>query len=239
MDLTNEDVRRKELGTRPQAEVAEILAKLSPGELVSISRAAVAALNVYEIALVKEERVGSKVLPAQTLRVMMRESPRAARIEFVEGPSKGRKVLYNEQIKKDEMRVKEGGALGLAGAIWIRLDNPLARTDTRRRVTDLGYGPLLAIFEKDLERSAPHGGHSRKDLGFDARGMWSMELSAPPGALGLDADRARITLNLVSGLPVEVETHDKGGLLERHGYQLLRSKVEVPPDFFVPKAFGL
>ncbi len=239
MDLTNEDVRRRELGARPRAEVSEILAKLSPAELVGISQAAVLALGVYEIRLVKEERVGAKVLPAQTLRVTMRESPRAVRIEFVEGPSRGRKVLYNEQIKKDEMRVKEGGALGLAGALWLRLDNPIARADTRHPVTDIGYGPLLAFFEKDIARSAPHGGHSRKDLGFDARGAWSTEFTAPPGSVGLEADRARLTFDLASGLPVEVETHDRKGLLEHHRYELLRSRVEVAPDFFLPKAFGL
>src|SRR5690348_15266779 len=105
MDLSNE-ATRKELATRPREEVVAILAKLTPGELIATSRSVVKDLGVYEVKMTKEERVGSKVLPAQTIRVTMRESPRAARLEFIEGPSKGRKVLYNEEIKKREMRVK-------------------------------------------------------------------------------------------------------------------------------------
>jgi hypothetical protein len=238
MDLSNE-ATRKELATRPREEIVEILAKLTPAELVATSRSVVKDLGVYEVKMTKEERVGTKVLPAQTIRVTMRESPRAARLEFIEGPSKGRKVLYNEEIKKREMRVKEGGALGFVGALWIGFDNPLARADTRHPVSDLGYGALLDFFEKDLATSAPHGGHSRKDLGFDAKGMWSVEFTAPPGVGGLEADRAKLTLDLLLGLPVQIEAHDKKGLLERHRYDFVKKQISVGADFFQPKAFGL
>src|SRR5258708_20068104 len=114
------------------------------------------------------------------MRVTMRESRRAARLEFIEGPSKGRKVLYNEEIRKRELRVKEGGALGLVGALWISFDNPLARADTRHPPSDIGYGPLLDFMEKDLAISAPQGGHTRKDLGFDPKGMCPLHFPPPP-----------------------------------------------------------
>jgi hypothetical protein len=238
MDLSNE-ATRKELAARPREEIVELLAKLQANELIEAARGVVAGLGVYEVKMTKEERVGSKVLPPQTIRVTMRESPHAARLEFIDGPSKGRKVLYNEELKKNEMRVKEGGALGLVGALWISFDNPLARGDTRHPPSHIGYGRLLGMFEKDLKAAEPYGGFSRKDLGFDAKGMWSVEFTAPPGAKGLEADRAKLTMDLMVGLPLQIETHDDKGMLERHRYELVKKQISVGSDFFQPKAFGL
>lgn len=239
MDWTNEERRRAELAKRTPPEVAEVVAALSAHELLDISRGVVAELGVYELRLVKEERIGSKLLAPQTVRCTLRESPRAARLEYLEGPAKGRKVLYNAELRQDEMRVKEGGMLGLVGGMWIGLDNPLAKADTRHPVTAIGYGPLLDYLAGELRGSEPFGGHVRKDLGVDCRGLFSCEFIAPDGAVGLNATRARLTLDLALGLPAEVEAHDRQGLLERYRYELVRRRIDVARGFFEPKAFGL
>jgi hypothetical protein len=239
MDLTDEESRKKELAARSPSEVCELIAGKTVTELIAICRAAVSGLGVYEIELRKEERVKGKLLPPQTLRIAMRESPRAARLEFVDGPSKGRKVLYDASVRSNEMRVKEAGLLGIAGAIWLRLDNPLARADTNHSVTNLGYGALLDFFEQDLANAKPFGGHTRKDLGMDARGRWTSEFSAPAKATGLRAIRAKLSFELALGLPTVAEMYDEIGLLERYKYELVRRRIAAPAGFFEPKAFGM
>jgi hypothetical protein len=239
MDFTDETIRRKELGLRSQAEISEFVGKLSPKELIAIARSTIRGLGVYEVSLVKRERVGSKLLAAQTVKITMRETPRAARLEFVAGPAKGRKVLYNEELRRDEMRVREPGALGLVGGLWIGLDNPLARADSRHPVTDVGYSALLGFLERDLDGAEPLGGHERRDIGFDANGLWTTEFVAPKAARHLEVRRARFTLDLAAGLPVEIEAHDDSGVLEHHRYELVRRGIEVPRGFFEPKSFGI
>jgi hypothetical protein len=137
------------------------------------------------------------------------------------------------------MRVREPGILGVAGGIWLRHDNPLAKADSLHPVTDIGFAPLLAQLSRDLERSKPFGGHTRRDIGLDEKGFWVCEFTAPPGATGLDADRAKLSIDLALGLPAAIEAYDKKGLLERHRYELVRRNISAPPDFFEPKAFGV
>jgi hypothetical protein len=239
MDLTDEETRKSALASRSDEEIAALLADKSPGDLVAILRAAVRELGVYTLDLVKQERVGSRLLPPQTLRITLRESPRAARVEFVEGPSKGRKILFDAELRAREMRVKEPGILGIAGAIWLGLDNPLARADTNHPITDLGFGALLDFIEQDLARGERFGGHRRKDLGFGGRGRWSTEFTAPPGATGLLAVRTKLTFDIAAALPVEVETYDEKGLLEKYRYELVRKKIDTPADYFTPRSFGI
>lgn len=239
MDWKNEGARRTALANLSKAEVRPLVEAVSTPELIEIGRATIASLGVYELSLVNEERIKGKLRPPDRIRATIRETPKAARLEFVDGPAKGRKVLYDAQLRRDEMRVREPGLLGIAGGIWLRLDNPLAKADTLHPVTDIGFGPLLAQLARDLEITAPFGGHTRRDLGFDDRGHWVCEFTAPKGVRGLDAERAKLSIDLALGLPAAIEAFDGQGLLERHSYELVRRDVTVPPDFFTPKAFGV
>lgn len=239
MDWKNEAIRREALATLPPDRLRPLVEAVPTGELIEIGRAAVAALGVYELLLVNEERIRDKLRAPDRIRTVIRESPRAARLEFIEGPAKGRKVLYNATLRRDEMRVREPGLLSVAGGIWLRLDNPLAKADSLHPVTDIGFGPLLDQLERDFRASQLHGGHTRRDIGLDARGHWVCEFVAPPGVVGLDADRATLTIDLALGLPAAIEAYDRRGLLERHRYELVRRNVSVPPDHFDPKAFGV
>lgn len=238
MDWTNEAARRDALKNLSRDEIKPLVEAIPTDELLAIGRATVATLGVYEVLLLNEERIKDKLRAPERIRALVREAPKAARLEFIEGPAKGRKVLYNAELRRDEMRVREPGLLGVAGGIWLRLDNPLAKADSLHPVTDIGFGALLAQLGRDLDASKPFGGHARRDLGFDAKGFWVAEFTAPAG-VKLDADRAKLTIDLALGLPAAIEAYDKKGLLERHTYELVRRNVAVPSGHFEPKAFGV
>lgn len=208
-------------------------------ELLARARVAAARLGDYRVRLVKQERVKGKVLPAQTLEATVRSSPPAIRLEFRAGPSAGRKLLFNSQLRPDEIRVKEPGLLGLAGAVWIGLANPLTRGDTNHSPTDLGYAPFIELLARDFELARPAGGHTRQDGGLDAAGRWVVTFVAPAGARGLSATTAKITFDLALGMPVALESRDAKGLVESYDYELLGQQLELKDEVFTPEGAGL
>lgn len=222
--------RLSELGSLPQAQLAERLKATSPEELIVLGREGLKRLGNYRARLLKQERVKGKLLPAQTMEVVVQEAPRAQRLEYVEGPKAGRRVIWIQSRPK-EMLVREAGILGIA-SLWIDLDGSLAKGDTNHSVTELGFGPLLDIVSNDLRKARAVGGHSRKDQGFDASGTYCMEYTAPPGAQGLYAQRTKLCVDAKLGLPVKIEVHDTAGFLERYEYTNVRPNQKIEPSVF-------
>lgn len=213
---------------RPALE--QRLRATSPEQLIVLGREGVRRLGTYRARLMKQERVGGKVLPAQTMEVIVQPSPRAQRLEYVQGPKSGRRVIWTAQ-RPDEMLVREGGILGIT-SLWIDLGGRLARGDTNHSVTELGFGPLLDIVSNDLRKARPHGGHARKDQGFDASGCYWMEYTAPAAATDVYAQRTRLCVDAKLGLPVKIEVHDRQGFLEKYEYTDIRANQKIEPALF-------
>lgn len=235
----NSEQRKSLVKSTPREELVKILEALAPDDLLELGRRAMGELGTYRVRLTKSERVSGELLPAQILELDIRESPRAIRGEVVGGPAKGRKLLYNEKLRAEELRVREAGFLKFAGAVWLNIDSSLAKKDTRHPITDLGYGPLLTLLGKDLKAGKAFGGHTRKDEGFDKSGSWCIRFNAPKGAKGLYADEALVCFEPGSGLMSRIEISDGGVLLERFAYELLATNLKLTDQDFTPDAAGL
>jgi hypothetical protein len=234
----NPGERRAFLATRSRPELAEILRALPTERLLQLGQEGVRQLGTYSARVRKQERVGGKLLEAQLMAITVRERPFALRMEVVGGPKTGRKVLYDEQLRKKEFRVREAGILGIK-ALWLDLDSGLSRRDTNHRVTDLGFGPILRQLQRDMQLAASHGGHTRADERFDEQGRWCLTFVAPPAALReLYAQRTRMCLDLSLALPVEIEVYDTAGLLERVALTEVK-RESLPAQFFTLDAAGL
>lgn len=233
------EARRALVRRSTQQELAEILRLIPPERLLSIGQAAVRELGTYSVILRKQERVRGKVLEPQVLSIFVREQPFALRMQVIGGPKKGRKVFYDESLRKTEFRVREAGLLGIK-ALWLSVDSRLARRDTNHRITDLGFGPILRQLGRDIRVAARHGGFTRADQGFDEQGRWCVSFVAPPSAASeLYARRTRLCLNPALGLPVKIEVYDAQGFLERAEFTKIKKETALPPGFFTPKAAGL
>lgn len=210
-----------------QPALGEQLRQTSPAELIRLGREGVRRLGTYRARLTKQERIAGRVRPPQTLEIVVRPAPRAIRLEYLEGPKAGRKVVWNAERPR-QIRVREAGILGLA-SLWLDVDGGLAHGDTNHDVTDLGFAPLLDLVERDLRKAVPHGGHRRQDEGFDADGNYCLTFSAPAGAVGLYAARTRLCVDLQLAVPVEIEVQDRAGFLERYHYTQVRAQQTVDP----------
>ena len=212
-------------------KLAERLRAMPPDHLIALGWDGVRSLGAYRARLVKQERVGGELLPAQTIEVAVRPSPRALRLDYVAGPKSGRRVSWRENHRSAEMLVREGGFLGIT-SLWIDVAGKLARKDTNHPVMELGFGPALSLFDSDLRKGAAQGGHARRDRGFDSRGRYCMEYAAPPGAKGLYAERTVICLDPKLAIPVGIEVFDRQGLLERYEYANVRPNQNLEPSLF-------
>lgn len=219
-----------DLRALPVDQYAARMRATSPEELVTLGREAVRRVGAYRARLVKQERLGGKINPAQTVEITVQPAPRAMRLEYVEGPKAKRRVIWTARRPK-EMLVREGGLLGVM-SVWIDIDGRLAHGDTNHKVTDLGFGPLLDIIASDLRKAAPYGGHIRHDEGIDAAGDYCMVFTAPAAAKDVYAQQTRLCIDRQLALPVRVEVNDRAGFLERYHYTQIRPNQKLDPKLF-------
>ncbi len=232
------DERKKAVAHLDREELGRLVAGISQATLIALGRQGVAALPLYKTRLIKSERIHGKMLAPQTLEATIRDEPFAFRLEVTQGPNKGRRILYDSTLRKDEVRVKEAGVLGFAGAIWLGLDNPLTRGDTNHRAVEIGFRALLDLIEGDMKKTGPAGEHVRTDEGFDDAGVFSALFEAPKGVAGLYAVSTRIAFDLALSLPTQVTVYDAEGLLESYRYEAIE-RASVAADFFTLKGARL
>jgi hypothetical protein len=212
-----------EAPSKTQAE--DLLRKASAQELISIGKETIGQMPLYRMRMTKRERVGGKIRNSQDVEVLVRERPLAVRAEWVAGDAKGRRLLFDEGLRKNQMRVREAGFLGIAGAVWIDIGGGLAHGDTNHKVTEMPLSSLLDQLQADFDRAAPAGGFSREDQGWDSSDHWCILFTAPP-KIPTYAQTARICIDPIARLPAEVEIHDTQGFLEDFRY----SNVRAAPD---------
>ncbi|HEY0093997.1 MAG TPA: DUF1571 domain-containing protein, partial [Archangium sp.] len=126
--------RRAELKTLTRERLEELFSTTPVAVLLDAGKAAAAQMGTYESHVVKYERVSGKLMKPQALHLTVRQTPRAVKLEILDGPAKGRRVVYDSTVKKNELRVREAGVLGLAGAMWLDIHSGLTRSDTNHPI---------------------------------------------------------------------------------------------------------
>jgi hypothetical protein len=224
--------RRAEVKTLTRERLVELFATTPVDVLLDAGKAAASQMGTYESRVVKRERVSGKLLKPQTLHLTVRQEPRAVRLEILEGPAKGRKVVYDSTVKKNELRVREAGILGLTGPMWLDVNSKLARGDTNHPIMDFAFTSIIGVLEDSFKEGEALGGFTRKDEGFDAAGRYCITFTAPPGGQHLYATRARICMDPVLALPVIMEIDDAHGPLERFDFSDVKplTKADFSPS---------
>lgn len=235
----SDEARRAEISSLAPAERFAVLEQVPAGDLVEIGKNAARALQTYSTKLTKQERIDGELQDPQAAMVWFQPSPLALRVEFIEGSPKGRRLLYNSSLRTDELRAREAGFLGIAGAIWVGVNSSLTRGDSNHPITDIGFGALMDLIGKDFSTAASAGGHARTNEGPDAKGLYCILFTAPKDVAGLYATSARLCIDPVLGLPMRTEITDTKGFLERYIYSDVKPNLTLPPDHFTPEGAKL
>lgn len=230
---------RRELLEKDPNAVFQSVDQMPTEALMAVGERSIAEVNSYQATLEKQEKLNNSKLPApQIMQVAIREKPFAARLEVVGGPSKGRKVVYDSVANPKEMRAREGGMLGIAGALWIGIDSGLAKGDTRYEITAVGLNALMKLVRRDFELVKKAGGTlTKKTLGLNGR-EYCAEYTPSVAAAGLHSQKTKLCFDVISALPSFIEVNDKNGVIERYRWKDVKP-FTPDADYFTPKAAGL
>lgn len=236
MTQTLDDEERKKIVAASTPEELEQAMRETPvKELIQMGQRAVAAMGTYSYKMKKQERVGGDMLPFQEITTTIREAPFAVRLDFVGGPGKGRRLVYNPSVRKTQFRVREPGILGVLGALWIDVDSGLAKKDSNHTVREAGMGNLLSRFMRDYDKAAPMGGFGVKHEGWNKQGHYCSMWTSPNKGAGFDSATSRICTDLKTGMPAKVETWDpKGVALEVYEFSDVK-KATATEETFKPE----
>ena len=185
----------------------------------------------------RRERVGSSVLPEEEILLSVRRQPKAVRLEWRSGSSKGREVIYSPSLDSKMIYVHQPATAAIMPSMKISVDSPLVMKNSRHTIADAGFDTLLANLQK-----------SKDDAGAAKPGGPGLEYRGLESATGLQGachhfvrrtptgETWNIYLDPKSMLPRLVFAKNKQGeLLERYVYSDIR---ENPTELASVAAFS-
>lgn len=230
--------RKERVAAMSKDELAAAMQETPPEVLMNMSEKAIAALGIYSYTMVKQERIKGTLKPEQEIKSTIREDPFSVRLDYVRGPGKGRRVIYNTTVKKDEFRVKEAGFFSIAGRLWLSVNSGLAKGDSNHVITEAGLGNLVRRFKRDQGRAKEAGGLTVTNEGWDPKGNYCQMYVMPNQGKGFDSAKTRICTDLKAGVPSRVEGYDiKDQLLERYEFSDVATAAVTADTFDPDKGF--
>ena len=89
--------------------------------------------------------------PEEEVLLSIRRNPKAVRLEWAKGPSKGREVIYSAAINDRMMYVNSGNSALPLPRMSIPVDSPLALRNSRHPITEAGFDTILDNLFRFLE----------------------------------------------------------------------------------------
>ncbi len=92
----------------------------------------------YRLTLVKQERMGGKLQPSESIQVAFRERPFSVLLTWPSDPRPAQKVLYVRGENDNKLLVKPAGLAALVGVVERDPEGPDARKSGRYPLTEFG-----------------------------------------------------------------------------------------------------
>jgi hypothetical protein len=117
-------------------------------------------LDGYSAVVRRQERVGGRLLPEQTLRMKVRHRPLSIYVKNV-GVQNGFEVIYVEGLRDGKLISHPGGLVGLiVPAMELDPNSPLAMSQSHFSITEAGLLPAARMLRDDLQRDLDDPGAS-------------------------------------------------------------------------------
>ncbi len=134
-------------------------------ELIAAAREQIEAAPTYQVRLHRQERVGSVLQPEEDVVLSIRRQPRAVRLEWPDGPHKGREVIYVTGPQGNGlMHVNMNNAL--MPRLSLPPDSPLALQNSRHPITEAGLEAILNQIETALRNDETQPQAGREPLRY-------------------------------------------------------------------------
>jgi hypothetical protein len=195
-----------------------------PDLLLAGAEAKLDKLKTYQVRISRQERVGGQLQPQEEILLSIRRDPKAVRLEWTDGASKGREVIYSAKLDPRMIFVHHPGAAVVLPAMKIPVDSPLITKNSRHKITDAGFETIVENMLK-----------ARGDAQDDQRGGALLQYKGLKTPDGFDrrchhfvrrsktGETWNVYLDSQSMLPRLVLAEDsRGELLERYVYHEVR-----------------
>jgi hypothetical protein len=211
----------------PEAD-RESPAEPTAESLVAASQARLDRLTSYRVLIKGQERIGETLQEPEDVLLSLRRKPRAVRLEWRDGPHRGREVIFSETETNGLMLVNMGDSAIPLPRLALAPTSPLALRNSRHPITDAGFDTILVNLRKTIDENK-RGDHSHGRISY--AGMEQPEpLDHPCHKLvrvTATAEVWNVYIDPVSELPAMVEGHTGGKeLLERFIFR----KIEADPS---------
>lgn len=197
--------------------------------LVARGQETMARVASYQVAMNRQERVGEQLQPAENVVLSIRHEPRAVRLEWPDGPHKGREVIYSAAADGGGMmHIHMGDSMIPVPDMKMAPDNPMVMRSSRHPITEAGFEPILEVLAASLKP------HLDGTAGADQMKYEGTETLSQTGQTVHKITRItprgetwRIELDDETGLPLLVEEKAADGSLLEH-YVFRNIKTDVP-----------
>jgi hypothetical protein len=197
------------------------------------ARSRLEAMSTYQVKITRVERVGGQLQPEEEALLSIRRNPRAVRLEWADGPSKGREVIYSSAVNDRMMYVNMGNSALPISRMSIPVDSPLALRNSRHPITEAGFDTIfenLAAHEKPQTATSPGTGKLeykgiKQPKGAD-QACHLLERVSPQG------ETWQVYLDTKTLMPAMVVAFRSSGgeLIERYTYKNLKANPSELAD---------
>ena len=93
--------------------------------------------------MTRAERVGGQLQSEENVLLSVRRNPKAVRLEWTNGPSKGREVIYSSTINDRMMYINMANSSLPMPRMSLAVDSPLALRNSRHPITEAGFDTII------------------------------------------------------------------------------------------------
>ena len=182
------------------------------------------SMATYQAKVSRIERVNGHLQPEEEFLLSIRREPRAVRLEWSSGPSKGREVIYSSELDPRTLFVHMPSTPISLPVMKIAVDSPMVTRNSRHSITEAGLDTII-----DNLRKAERDGDTKSSKS----GVLSYDGKKKPA--GLDRVCHQFVRRTSSGeiwnvyldertlMPCMVVAEDSHGqLIERYVYREIR-----------------
>jgi hypothetical protein len=205
-------------------------------EILSRAEDRLDALRSYQMKVSRIERVNGQLQPEEDILLSIRRDPKAVRLEWSSGPSKGREVIYASNLDPRTLFVHMASTAIPLPVMKIAVDSPMVMRNSRHSITDAGLETIVENLRKAEpggDKTQPQSGvlsyrGTKKPAGLD-RTCHHFVRRTPAG------ETWNVYLDERSLLPSMVFAEDSHGqMIERYVYREIRQN---PADLALASAF--
>lgn len=211
----------------PQADLAK---------LVADARAKLDGLKNYQLKVSGQERVGGVLKDPDVMIMSIRREPKAVRLEWREGPQKGREVIYVADKNGGLIHINMADSLIPVPRMSLSPTSPLVIKNGRHPINEAGFDQVIKNLELALK---PVPGTPQAKAKVSYEGLKTVKPLAKPHQLVVRVTPTGEVWNVYfdpdTKLPALVEAFgpDKQ-MLERYHFKDLKSDV---PELLAGGAF--